>query len=448
MLLADRYRLDTPLGTGGLGEVWMALDEWLNRPVAVKLLTGLTKSDGRARFHREARIATRLVHPRIVAVYDFGISDDCCFLTTELVNGSSLAYELLHRGRLSPALVAAAGAQAAEGLAEAHRQGVAHGDVKPSNLLLDENGMVKIADFGVAWCPGSPTTYTTVTGLAGTGRYPAPEAARGGDAEAPGDVYALGCTLYELLTGGHPGTVPYQDLPDVYRDILPRMLAQSPQERPEAAEVAGWFARTPARAAGHVADPDSGGDPVPAKRTTPARHAGRAEKPAPAVAATDPVDPVHRRRRWPAVTGVVTTAAALTAGMVAFTTPTMDGAPGAGSFPRPTASEPTVPGPATARNAGLQTPQTPSGTSLGQQPSTPPQTSAGPNSRPTAGGPTLPNPLSPTATNSAPPSTTPTTTPPPTTSPTPSPSTSPSTNPSPTPSSPSHATGESFSSVR
>ena len=454
MLLADRYRLDMPLGNGGMGEVWMAVDEWHNRPVAVKLLTGLVKSDGRARFHREARIAARLDHPRIVTVHDFGITDDCCFLTTELVNGSSLAHQLLQRGRLSPVLVATAAAQAAEGLAEAHRQGVVHGDIKPSNLLLDGNGMVKIADFGVAWCPGSQTTDAFATGPVGTSRYPAPEAALGADADAPGDVYALGCTLYELLTGsplftgGLSGSVPCQDLPDVYGDILPRMLANSPQERPEAAEVADWFARASARAEGHIAELNSGGGSGSgsgsgsAKRTATARHAGPAETPAAASAggAADSTEPAPRRRRWPAVTGAVTTAVALAAGVVALTTPTTGGSPGTGSFPRPTASEPTVPRPATAQGASLQTSRTPSGSSLSQQPSAPPQTSTGSGSRPAAGGPTAPGPLSPTAATSGPPSTAPTTAPPPTsTSPTPSPSTS----PSPTASSPSNSAGES-----
>jgi eukaryotic-like serine/threonine-protein kinase len=453
MLLADRYRLDMPLGYGRMGEVWMAADERLNRPVAVRLLTGLAKSDDRARFHREARIAARLDHPRIVTVHDFGISDDCCFLTTEWVNGSSLAHELLHRGPLGPAQVASSAAQAAEGLAEAHRQGVVHGDVKPSNLLLDENGMVKIADFGVAWCPGSQATYTTATGLVGTSRYRAPEAARGEETEAHGDVYALGCTLYELLTGSPPftaerhGTVPCRDLPDSYGDILLRMLAESPQERPEAREVADWFTRASARANGQVADRNSGGESGLAKRTTMAGRTDPVEETVAisAGAATDTTDLARRRRRWPAVAGAVTTAAALTAGVVALTTPTTGGAPGAGSSPRPAVSEATVPGPANARGAGLQTPWTQTGTSSGQQPSSQPQTSAGSDSRPAVAGSTAPGPLSPTsAGHTGLPTAAPTTAPPSTrpASPTPSPSTSPSPDPSPTTSSPSDTTGE------
>lgn len=454
MLLADRYRLGMPLGSGGMGEVWMAVDERLNRPVAVKLLTGLAKSDSRARFHREARIAARLEHPRIVTVYDFGIADDRCFLTTELVNGPSLAHELRRRGRLGPARVVAAAAQAAEGLAEAHRQGVVHGDIKPSNLLLDENGMVKIADFGVAWCPGSQaTTYTTGTGLiVGATLYPAPEAATGGEAGAPGDVYALGCTLYELLTGspavtgGRPGAVSFQDLPDAYGGILLRMLAKSPDERPEAGELADWFARTSGRADGHVTDLDSGGGSGPAKPATTARHAAPAAKTiaASAGAAADSTDSARRRRRWPAVTGAVTTAAAITAGVVALTTPVTGGAPGTGSFPQPTASDSAVSGPAAARGIGPRTPGVYVGNGQGQQSGSPLQIPAGSLSRPAVTGSAAVGSAPPAAASpSRPPTAVPTTTPPTTVPPsaTPSQSTSPSTSPSPTASDPSSTTG-------
>jgi eukaryotic-like serine/threonine-protein kinase len=455
MLLADRYRLGMPLGSGGMGEVWTAVDERLNRPVAVKLLTGLAKSDSRARFHREARIAARLEHPRIVTVYDFGMADDRCFLTTELVNGPSLAHELRRRGRLSPARVVAAAAQAAEGLAEAHRQGVVHGNVKPSNLLLDENGMVKIADFGVAWCPGSqPTTYPTGAGqAAGAALYPAPEVATGAEAGAPGDVYALACTLYELLTGspgitgGYPGAVSSQDLPDAYGGILLRMLANSPDERPQAREVADWFARIPGRADGHVADLDGGEGSVPAKPAATARHAAPVAKTvaASAGAAADSTEPVRRRRRWPVVTGAVTTAAAITAGVVALTTPATGGAPGTGSFPQPTASDSAVSGPAAVRGIGQRSPGAYVGNGQGQSGS-PLQIPADSLSRPAVAGSAAAGSVPSVAASPSRPSTAVPTTAPPTTVPpsaTPSPSTSPSTSPSPTASGPSSTTGRS-----
>ena len=441
MLLADRYRLDMPLGRGGTSEVWTALDERLNRQVAVKLLAKPAAGDtpSTARFHRRARVTARLDHPHIVTVYDFGVSDDHLFLTMELVNGSSLAHELRRRGRLGPARVATAAAQTARGLAEAHRQGVVHGDVKPSNLLLDEEGAVKIAGFGVADRP-DPSATTT-------GPPPGSTAEPG----APGDVYALGGTLYELLTGDPPGAAPCwhtdplaaaacrrcPNLPDAYRDILLRMLATAPEERPEAAEVADWFTRAAARSAGSAAAPGTAG-PAPARpAATPPTQALPAtpvtRTAAPATAADGP----PRRRRWPAVTGAVTAAAALTAGVVALTTPANSGTSGSGTPPRPALSEPAAPAPPPARDAGARTAGTHPGVRKGR--SAPPSHGpAGTLPHPGTARSASPGPPTP-AGPSRPPTTAPTPTPPPTTappSPTASPSTTPSTHPSPTPSGP------------
>ncbi|MDI5972034.1 serine/threonine-protein kinase [Streptomyces sp. SL13] len=395
MMLGERYRLDMPLGRGGMGEVWMAVDERLNRPVAVKLLTESAMGDDRsaARFRREARTAARLNHPRIVTVYDFGVSDGRCFLAMELVNGSSLAHELRRRGPLGPSRVAALAAQTAEGLAEAHRLGVVHRDVKPSNLLLDEDGMVKVADFGVARCPGAETTtYTTGTGLiTGTSLYLAPEAALGGTAGAAADVYALGCALYELLTGKppftgehpvavlcqHVETVPVSpcsrcpDLPDAFGDIVLSMLAKRPEDRPDALEVAAWFGEVAAAgwtgsasgrtgatggrtsaaagregaAAGRTAA--AAAQPVTGERSAPGRK-GAVGRPAAPVARTVGTPgaagaEAAPARRGPVVVGAVATAAVLVAAVAVLTAPRTDGTPHStapGTGPRSAASAP------------------------------------------------------------------------------------------------------------
>ncbi|WP_176735691.1 serine/threonine-protein kinase, partial [Actinacidiphila rubida] len=152
MILADRYRLDAPLGRGAMGEVWRAWDLRLSRPVAVKMLAAAA-SDGdaaAARFRHEARTAARLNHPRVVGVYDFGTENGRSFLVMEWVCGRTLAQELRDEGPLALARIAEIGAQTAAGLAAAHLHGVVHRDVKPANLLAGEGGAVKIADFGIA----------------------------------------------------------------------------------------------------------------------------------------------------------------------------------------------------------------------------------------------------------------------------------------------------------
>ncbi|MYS22325.1 protein kinase, partial [Streptomyces sp. SID4948] len=208
MRLAERYRLDVPLGRGGMGEVWRAWDELLERPVAVKLLqdAAARDPDSAVRFAHEARTAARLSDPHIVTVYDFGSWRDRCFLVMELVDGRTLAEELRALGPPPPSQVATVAAQAAAGLAAAHARGVVHRDIKPSNLLLDRDGTVKIADFGIASGPvGETTAPMDAPGkVSGTSLYLAPESALGRPVQAAGDVYSLGCSLYELITGRPP----------------------------------------------------------------------------------------------------------------------------------------------------------------------------------------------------------------------------------------------------
>ena len=200
-LAAGRYRIERELGHGGMATVYLAHDEELGRPVAVKLLPDRLADDEdfRARFTREARLAGRLSHPNVVRVYDAGDADGRPFIVMEYVPGGSLAEER----RLSAERVVELGVQACAGLQHAHDAGLVHRDVKPANLLVRDDGVLKIADFGIARAAES-TRHTQAGTLLGTAAYLAPEQIAGADATPASDVYSLGAVLYELLTGRPP----------------------------------------------------------------------------------------------------------------------------------------------------------------------------------------------------------------------------------------------------
>ena len=200
-LAAGRYRLERELGHGGMASVYLAHDEELDRPVALKLLPEHLADDEtfHARFLREARLAARLSHPNVVRVYDAGEADGRPFIVMEYVPGTSLA----QCGKLAPERVVQLGVQACAGLQHAHDAGLVHRDVKPANLLLRDDGILKIADFGIARAAES-TRHTQAGTLLGTAAYLAPEQIAGEDATAASDVYSLGAVLYELLTGRAP----------------------------------------------------------------------------------------------------------------------------------------------------------------------------------------------------------------------------------------------------
>ncbi|MEV7387877.1 protein kinase [Streptomyces sp. NPDC091215] len=263
MLLAGRYRLHTAIGRGAMGEVWRARDEVLGTDVAVKLLLAQgADPTSAARFRLEAQTAGSLNHPHVVRVHDFGAHEDRLFLVMELVEGDTLTRMLSMAGRLPAEQVARIAAQAAAGLAAAHRQGIVHRDIKPGNLLLHVDGAVKIGDFGIARFLDDPGPGLTATGqVVGTSLYLAPERALGQPAGPASDVYALGCVLYQLLTGrppfqadsaiavlhhhlDTPATPPRHlgiALPPAFENYLLGMLAKKPEARPAAQQVADWF---------------------------------------------------------------------------------------------------------------------------------------------------------------------------------------------------------------
>ena len=255
----SRYRLERPLGHGGMASVYLARDTELDRPVAVKVLAENAAGDDglRKRFVREARLAARLSHPNVVSVFDAGQDDGRPYLVMEHVEGETLADLLARRGRLPPEDVRGLGLQAARGLAHAHAAGLVHRDVKPQNLLLRDDGTLKIADFGIARA-AEGTALTQAGTVLGTAAYLSPEQALGEQATAASDVYSLGAVLYELLTGEPPYEFDsLADLaekqrehairsvrelaPDVPRDledIVMRCLARNPAYRPSDLERA------------------------------------------------------------------------------------------------------------------------------------------------------------------------------------------------------------------
>jgi serine/threonine protein kinase len=224
-VLDGRYRLDARIAAGGMGEVWRGADLALNRAVAVKLLhpEHASHPDGLARFRAEARHAGSLSHPNIAQVYDYCEPDppDPAYLVLELVDGPSLARQL-DGGPLSPARALDVIEQAASGLAAAHRSGLLHRDIKPGNLLLSRDGLVKITDFGIARAAGS-AVHTRTGALAGTPAYLAPERFGGAPATPATDLYALGVVAHECLTGQVPfaGEPLVVALAHVERDMPP-----------------------------------------------------------------------------------------------------------------------------------------------------------------------------------------------------------------------------------
>ncbi|HWD06665.1 MAG TPA: serine/threonine-protein kinase [Amycolatopsis sp.] len=209
-LVAGRYRIIGRIGTGAMGAVWQAHDEVLGRTVAIKQLLlqhhleDNEAEDARQRTMREGRIAARLHHPNAISVFDVVTDDNgqpC--LIMEYLNSTSLAQVLQQRGTLPPLEVARIGAQVAAALREAHAVGIVHRDIKPGNILLADNGTVKITDFGISRAKDDVTV--TKTGMiAGTPAYLAPEVAIGGDPGPESDVFSLGSTLYAACEGQPP----------------------------------------------------------------------------------------------------------------------------------------------------------------------------------------------------------------------------------------------------
>src|SRR5207237_4369165 len=265
--IVSHYRIVAELGAGGMGRVYRAEDTLLGRPVALKFphLDPRADSSSRERFLREARIASVLDHPNIVAIYDVGENDGDVFIAMQCIEGRSLR-ERLTAGPL-PAREAAAMARAiADALAHAHARNVIHRDVKPENVLISADGRLKVADFGLARMP-EETALTAPDVLPGTLAYLAPELLAGRPASPASDLYALGVTCYEMLAGRLPFEAEsslatmYQiaheeppalppSAPEGLRRLTGSLLSKAPSLRPaSAALVASALAERPSEPA-------------------------------------------------------------------------------------------------------------------------------------------------------------------------------------------------------
>lgn len=278
-MIAGRYSLEREIGRGGSGVVWLGRDEILGREVALKrigLLPGEDRTD-LARAEREARLSAQLNHPHVVAIFDVVVDgdSDARWLVMEYVAGRTLGELVREQGRLSPDEAAPLLWQAADALVAAHRAGIAHRDVKPSNILVDDRRQVKLTDFGIAHISTDPSL--TQTGMVtGSPAYLAPEVATGGRGGEPADVWSMGATAYTLLSGRPPYDMGDNVLGGLYRIV---------HEEPPRLGDAGWMTpmleatmvRDPARrwSMTHVRDflADRGATVPPAFAEGPADHA-------------------------------------------------------------------------------------------------------------------------------------------------------------------------------
>ncbi|MBT2468991.1 protein kinase [Streptomyces sp. ISL-66] len=249
-LIGGRYRLEGPIGSGGTADVFRGTDQVLGREVAVKVFRAGTDTVTADRFCDEARVLARLSHPALVTVYDAGRHGQGAFMVTELIRGATLRARV-DDGPLSPVRVARIGADISSALDHVHDHGLIHHDVKPSNVLLGEDGSPHLADFGLSRTVHEHSISAPDT-LVGTVAYMAPEQLLGHGASKASDIYALGLTLLEALTGHreyggtpveigtdrllHAPGIP-EGLPDDLARLLKAMTARDPAVRPDAAAV-------------------------------------------------------------------------------------------------------------------------------------------------------------------------------------------------------------------
>jgi hypothetical protein len=262
-LINDRYELDDlPIARGGMGDVWGGRDIRLDRPVAVKLIRshdGVSEQDYVRRFVRESRITARLQHPGVPAVYDAGTHAGRPYLVMQRVYGLSLSDLIAEQGQLPIAWAAGIAAQICAVLAAAHRASLVHRDLKPSNVMIERDGGIKVLDFGLAVAPTLPDfSKITQSGQPiGTPAYMAPEQVLAGISGPRTDLYALGCTLHEMVTGEplFAGSTSYSlmskqvsepppplrgrrpDVPAQLDRLVLELLEKTPEDRPASAEI-------------------------------------------------------------------------------------------------------------------------------------------------------------------------------------------------------------------
>ncbi|NUP66876.1 MAG: protein kinase [Nonomuraea sp.] len=249
-LLAGRYRLLSELGHGGMGRVWRAHDELLDRQVAVKEVTldhppGAERERLLGRTMREARLAARLSHPHIAAVYDVVVADERPWIVLQLVPARNLADVIAERGPLPVAEAARVGLQVLQALRAAHADGIVHRDVKPGNILLNGDRHALLTDFGLATTLDDEAHLTQSGMVVGTPAYIAPERLRGGPATPKADLWSLGATLYAAVEGHSP--FPHSGQVAALTAVLTASPAPFQQAGPLAPVIAGLLEKDPAR---------------------------------------------------------------------------------------------------------------------------------------------------------------------------------------------------------
>ncbi|MBO4337628.1 MAG: Stk1 family PASTA domain-containing Ser/Thr kinase, partial [Lachnospiraceae bacterium] len=202
-IMGDRYEILEKIGTGGMSDVYKAKDNKLNRYVAIKVLKSEFSENTNfvSKFRVEAQAAARLTHPNIVNVYDVGEEGDTHYIVMELVEGITLKNYIEKKARLSVKEAISIAIQVSMGIEAAHNNHIIHRDIKPQNIMISKEGKVKIADFGIA---KAATSNTITSNVMGSVHYTSPEQARGGFSDERSDIYSLGCTMYEMLTGRVP----------------------------------------------------------------------------------------------------------------------------------------------------------------------------------------------------------------------------------------------------
>jgi serine/threonine protein kinase len=254
-----QYHLIEELGAGGMASIYRARRTADNREVAIKILPiHLAANETlRQRFMREARMASRLQHPYILPVYDFGEDDSVPFIVMKLIDGGTLADLIRYKGPLPIRVVARVLTQVADALDYAHDQGVIHRDIKPENILFESNGHAYLGDFGIARIHEATGELTGQGGFLGTAAYASPEQCRGEELTSVSDIYSLGIVLYEMLTGTQPfeGSTPLAvmhqqisepppnplkyrpELPVEITDVIRKALTKLPQVRYQSARA-------------------------------------------------------------------------------------------------------------------------------------------------------------------------------------------------------------------
>jgi serine/threonine-protein kinase len=323
-VLGGRYRLLAPIGTGASAHVFLAEDVSLRRRVAVKVLhPALADDEGFVRrFRAEAQASAALNHPNVLAVFDWGDDGETLYLVCEHLGGGSLRAVLDRGHRLTPSQGVLIGIEAARGLDYAHRRGLVHRDIKPANLLFDDEGRLRIADFGIARALAEAAWTEPAGAVLGTARYAAPEQVRGGAIDGRADVYALAVVLVEAVTGEVPfaadstiGTLMARldtplaapDSMGPLREVVEQAGRPDPADRPDAARMAraldhaasGLPAPRPLPLAGSVAADDTL-QVIEGERTSVGPVAASSRRPAAATPAELPPDTEREhRRRWP-----------------------------------------------------------------------------------------------------------------------------------------------------